>query len=1106
MAKNIDVKTTKKVVPMIYAWTTPDIPKYDGWIKIGYTEQDVAKRIQQTASELHIQKDEQWRGMAVFDDGSGDRFTDHDFHRYLKKKEYKHKDKEPHSEWFETDGDTSHKEFIDFKSNRGVLETLVGSIIDYTLRDEQTKAVEETELYMRNGSNNVEFLWNCKPRFGKTLTVYDFMKKIDAHNILIITNRPAIANSWYSDYEQFIGTDKYHFVTNSGYLYGKPYVLSAEEYRNFEGRIGDDDLCRQIKFVSLQDLKGSKYFGGDYNKLKEVAETNWDLLVIDESHEGVDTYKTDKVLDRISRNFTLHLSGTPFKALSRGKFGKEAIYNFTYVDEQTRKRDWDYSKGENPYEVLPKLNLFTYKMSEIVRDEVEQGITINDEVEEYAFDLNEFFATNESGAFIHSEAVDKFLDALTTQMKFPFSTPELRDELKHTFWYLNRIDSAKALERKLKYHPVFKDYFVVSAVGTGKDNEEQDSKNNFDRVRMAIENHDKTITLSVGQLTTGVTIPEWTAVLMLCNLESAPLYVQAAFRAQNPCLFIDGENAYRKENAYVFDFDPARTLIVYEDFATNQFPDTAGGKGTTETRKKQIKELLNFFPVLGEDENGEMIELDAEKVLTIPRKIKSQEVVKRGFMSNFLFDNISSIFQAPKEIMDILNKMQPTEEGKEKKIEKPTDLKPTDENGNVVVEIGDAKDIFGDKIFGNAQDIIEDMVERSIPNASDVVKQYTEALVSKIVEPVCETINEKFEEEIKQSDKKQVERVLTTNVEIEVKRIVDDFNIDKKIIEQEKEDELQNRFESGKTTEQIEKEFDEKITKAEETFKENMSNSIKEIAETSCTTAVSIIETKVQNRKNETVEDNVRNHLRGFARTIPSFLMAFGDENTTLENFDTIVPADVFEEVTRNISTGDVITLDEFRLLRDGGTFKDGEGNEKQYPGLFNAVVFNDSIKEFLKKKDELSNYFDESATEDIFNYIPPQKTNQIYTPKKVVIDMVDMLEKENPGCFDDDSKTFADLYMKSGLYIAEIVKRLFRSETMKSKYPDDKERLKHIFAKQVYGLAPTEIIYNIAKNFILGFDKDGIITEYNLKMCDPLPYAEEGTLEDKLDEIFKKN
>lgn len=251
-------------------------------------------------------------------------------------------------------------------------------------------------------------------------------------------------------------------------------------------------------------------------------------------------------------------------------------------------------------------------MSEIIKDELQQGIEIDGETEEYAFDLNEFFAVT-NGKFNHESSVDKFLDAMTRQTKFPFSTEELRDELKHTFWLLDRVDSAKVLAKKLKEHPVFKEYEIVLAAGDGKLDDDDETMKSYDKVVAAIAEHEKTITLSVGQLTTGITIPEWTAVLMLSNMRSPALYMQAAFRAQNPCLFKMGTSFKRKENAYVFDFDPARTLTIFEQFANNLNPNTAKGGGTAEERKKNVKELLNFFPVIGEDEHGELVELDAEK-------------------------------------------------------------------------------------------------------------------------------------------------------------------------------------------------------------------------------------------------------------------------------------------------------------------------------------------------------------------------------------------------------------------------------------------------------------------------------------------------------------
>ena len=244
--------------------------------------------------------------------------------------------------------------------------------------------------------------------------------------------------------------------------------------------------------------------------------------------------------------------------------------------------------------------------------------------------------------------------------------------------------------------------------------------------------------------------------------------------------------------------------------------------------------------------------------------------------------------------------------------------------------------------------------------------------------------------------------------------------------------------------------------------------------------------------------------------------MAYGDESTTLANFDALVPAEVFWEVTVNPQNGVGVTLDQFRMLRDGGDYyqKDEQGNEirdeahkKHFEGhLFDEVVFNDAVGEFMKKRRELADYFDASHKGDIFDYIPPQRTNQIFTPKRVVKDMVDRLEKENPGCFDDPDATFADLYMKSGMYITEIVTRLYQSKRMKALFPNDAERLNHIFAKQVYGCAPTEIIYRICLRYILGFSDEIHIEKNNIKLCDTLQYAKDGTLGTELEKIFDFN
>lgn len=574
---------------------------------------------------------------------------------------------------------------------------------------------------------------------------------------------------------------------------------------------------------------------------------------------------------------------------------------------------------------MPKLNMFTYRMGDIVMAKVREGVEIDGDTEAYAFDLNEFFRVDR-GKFVHDEAIDKWLDALSRQPRYPFSTPELRHELRHTFWLLNRVDAAKKLAEKLRdiqRHPEFADFEIVVAAGDGKtDNDEViEDEGALRRVRKAIADHPQgTITLSVGQLTTGVSVREWTGVLILSNMKSPAQYMQAAFRAQIPYLYKGSDGQFhRKENAYIFDFDPARTLTNYEEMANGLSADTASGGGDADTRKQHVRELLNFFPVIGEDEDGEMMELDAEQVMLIPRKIRSQEVVRSGFMSNFLFANISSIYGCSAGIINIINQFDAVSAPKNGMV----DAESVEELSGVVDEDGNTRPnqtmvkevqaaLFGPKIYGDKEAELGDLIAHSI---------------------------EKY------SEKKEKQ---------------------------------------GKSAE---------------------------------------------------------------------------------------------EQLIDHVSSQ-----------------------------FFDEVVFNDSVKEFMKLRRRLANYFEATSDEDIFNYIPPQKTNQIFTPKKVVRKMVDLLEEENPGCFDDPDKTFADLYMKSGQYITEIVKRLYNSEGMRRAFPDDEERLRHIFKHQVYGLAPTECIYRIALRYILGFDDTIHIAEneHHLRFADSLPAAKAGEMETFLDSVFK--
>ncbi|PKL26351.1 MAG: helicase [Spirochaetae bacterium HGW-Spirochaetae-2] len=1067
MSDNTIIRTTKTVYPQIYAYVIPEYEHNEGWIKIGYTElKSVDARIRQQTHTAGIAYEKLWSEPAKFHD-SDEWFIDKHLHAYLRK--FKEIEQRPNTEWFYYDGtpEQSHKDFDEFRHKR---LSQVGAELEYRLRDEQEAAVEMTLNYVETHRGG-EFLWNAKPRFGKTLTAYDFACRLDTQRVLIVTNRPAIANSWYDDFETFIAWQtNYHFVSTTDSLKERP-VLTREQFLEIP-RTPTGENPRLIAFISLQDLKGSIHFGGPYNKLKWVKDLKWDLLVIDEAHEGVDTFKTDVAFTNITRNFTLHLSGTPFKAVASGRFSEDQIFNWTYADEQEAKSQWPLDSEENnPYEALPRLNLFSYQMSQMITDEVNKGAQIDGKDLDFAFDLNEFFATGENGKFTHETEVKKWLDTLTHNKKYPFSTPELRAELKHTFWLLNRVASAKAMEKLLREHPVFENYEIVIAAGDGRAEEDDViDQNSFDRVKKAIDDHEKTITLSVGQLTTGVTVPQWTAVLMLSNVKSPSLYMQAAFRSQNQWSFdIDGKKQC-KQNAFIFDFAPERTLIIYDEFANNLSSRTVSGGGTTDDREGNIRKLLNFFPVIAEDSDGKMVELDVRQVLTIPKTIKAQEVVKRGFMSNFLFQNISGIFSSP-GAREILEKLNPVDPGKvvPRKKEEAIDTKgvQVDPDGNASVDhsivIAETEARFGEKVYANIAEKAEEALDGSPASLPDAVasafkhnvlepirqlakdNKVTVAQAELVVNLNANVIAREIEIIQKQADIRQVE------AEVEYNREVAVAHNDLHAVAEAKA-----RFEA--TEQEIHESLQHEIASTiEEKTKELTQKSTGEILK------------KAEEKKRYSIEDDIRSRLRGFARTIPSFLMAYGESSTTLSNFDKNIKDAVFKEVTG-------ITLDQFRALRDTYNF-------------FDAVVFDESVQEFLRKKAELANYFDEGQTEDIFDYIPPQNTHQIYTPKWVVKLMVDSLEEENPRLFTDKDKTFVDLYVKSGLYLTEIVKRLYTG--LEDVIPEESERLKHILMHQVYGFAPSEIIYNIAKNFIFGSFTD--INDSNLECLDLTEMAKSG-------------
>ena len=516
---------------------------------------------------------------------------------------------------------------------------------------------------------------------------------------------------------------------------------------------------------------------------------------------------------------------------------------------------------------------------------------------------------------------------------------------------------------------------------------------------------------------------------------------------------------------------------------------------------------MNFFPVLGEDDAGRMVQLDAAQVLSIPRRLKSMEVVRRGFLSNFLFQNIGNVFGAPAIVREIMEKLTPAQEETRKNNAPPLDdlsSVAVDENGDVTISneivIGQTRDIFGAKHYAEIEEHIAPHIDAlGVSDGAAAVQASMERLAASVKEKVRTEIVAPVADayEVKPRVQERLERQVAQEIDRRFDELYGDYALEENIARAE----LERKRAAAET--------ETEVQAAEERYYEHIAESIQSITEAAKAAARETIENKPAElvermervkaeEKKRTVEDEVRARLRGFSRTIPSFIMAYGDENMTLANFDDYTDDDVFEEVTG-------ISEEDFRFLRDGGTYRNPEtGAEEQFAGhIFDEVVFNDSIAEFWRKKEELANYFDEGHTEDIFDYIPPQKTNQIFTPRRVVRQMVDALERENPGCYDDPTRTFADLYMKSGLYITEIVKRLYHSDKIKAEYPNDAGRIRHILQHQVYGMAPTRIIYLIATNYILGFDAAMRAETRNFVQADAAQAAKEGRLAELVEEHF---
>lgn len=1043
------IKTTKLVYPQIYAYTLPERVQNTGWQKIGYTEQmDVRKRIEQQVHTAGVNERYEllWSAPAFYlPHERHEDFKDYELHRYLVRNNIERStDDRLGREWFYFDGTPERSKQLFDQFIKRATPTAPSDKVPYTLRREQAQAVEQTLRYIRDSQTvdftvpnpRAQYLWNAKPRFGKTLTTYDLIKRLGARNVLIVTNRPAIADSWYSDYRRFV--EGYYFISETGLV--RDQAMTRAEYLE----IMDQDK-KQITFLSLQDLKGARVFGGKYDKLEWIADLGWDLLVIDEAHEGVDTRKTDKAFERIKRHFTLHLSGTPFKALADNKFAGDQIFNWSYLDEQKAKEAELAADNEaGAHTDMPDLRLFNYKISEATVDTINEGVEINGKRVAPASDLNEFFRVGGNGKFVYEAEVRHFLDLLTTNEKYPFSTPTLRDELRHTFWLVgNRVNSAKAMEKLLRRHPVFSQYKIVLAAGDGKSLSDDDevteemqdaarNKRSIEKVRQAIAKHDKTITLSVGQLTTGVTIKEWSAVLMLSDIKQETLYTQAIFRAQNPYQYVDAQGElHRKQSAYVFDFSLARVLEVYDKFANSLSEVGATGKITEACRRENVGQLLNFFPVISEDDEGRMVELSAGDVLTLPKARMAVDVVKHRFITNLLFKDIGVVYNIPAEVMRLANKLSNTTDTGKVANKNREDVRPDPDRGERTrrrINLN-RRAIFGEKIYGEQLEQILDDARQSTPD--DFGRTFTDKVMDGAVEPLISKWIDTYSPS--KTDQTEIRQSYTSKI----KQVAQEYSssdqapADAKRLVEATADIIETDLPRDMVDEREEAEYE---------------------------------------REEKSDLDIIRSKLRTFTRAIPSFVMASSHPSElNIDNIETVVNDDDFSSFFTDkevLARGEKFTKDDFRVLRDGGDYEENSVT-KHFDGFFDKYVFNASIQEFAKKRRDLADYLRVDRREDIFSYIPPQRSNQIFTPRRVVNRMLDILEQYNPGVFSDPTLTFCDLYVKSGLYLAETAKRLFKG--LVDAIPDESARIRHIFERQLYGFAPTRIIADIARNYVYG-------------------------------------
>lgn len=571
-------------------------------------------------------------------------FNDKEVHNVLLRSGIKRHDFSGRSqgkEWFECTVETALKAIQAAKEGRSALDSK--EISDYTevieFRPEQIDAIEKTIKKFSTGGMNM--LWNAKMRFGKTLSALEVVKRMKFKRTMILTHRPVVDKGWFEDFGKiFSDQEESILMSSESYHYGSRE--KGYRFEELESAAKKNPDFNYVYFASMQDLRGAKMAGGKFDKNDGIFAAHYDMLIIDEAHEGTQTELGKTVISLLTKKNThvLNLSGTPFNLLD--DYREDEIYTWDYVMEQKAKEEWDLNHfgDPNPYAGLPRLNIFTFDLGKVLA-----GF---EDIEDSAFNFKEFFRTwtgdrekdhrdmpeGKEGRFIHEEHVKNFLDLIVKydpESNYPYSTTEFRNSFRHTLWMVPGVREARALSALLKAHPIFGQFIgangesgIVNVAGDGDEEVENDDALKLVERAMGDNPEDtRTITLSCGKLTTGVTVRPWTAVMMLSGSHNtdAKAYMQTIFRVQSPYTTNDGR---RKENCYVFDFAPDRTLKVLADTAKVSTKTTASSND-----RVKLGEFLNFCPVIGY--NGtKMATFNVENMLEQLKRAYITRVTKNG--------------------------------------------------------------------------------------------------------------------------------------------------------------------------------------------------------------------------------------------------------------------------------------------------------------------------------------------------------------------------------------------------------------------------------------------------------------------------------------------